>query len=310
MHTALASGPEFELIESFWRRLGERAAPSGDDCAFVEHGGETLALTADLSVEGTHFRVGWLGFDELGWRAATAALSDLAAVAATPLGILVSLGVPLEWPGEHAREIMTGVGAAAARAGGVVLGGDLVRADRVVIDVTAVGRVTAPVRRGGARAGDDLWVTGVLGGPAAALAAWERRAEPEASARQRFAHPEARIEEARWLCERGARAMIDISDGLLADAAQLAAASGHRVVIEAERVPVHAAADPELALIGGEEYELLVALPPGFSIESARAFERRFGVPVSRVGTVVDGAGVEVRRGGEVVALPEGFRHF
>jgi len=186
-HTPLGTGEEFDRIRSFWARLGERVGDAGDDCAFFGIGGERLAFSIDLAVEGTHFRLGWMTPVEIGWRAASAALSDLAAVAADPVGMLVSVGVPSEWPAEHVTDLMEGVGDAAAGVGAAVWGGDLVRAASVVLDVCVIGRLAqAPVLRRGASPGDELWVTGRLGGPFAALAAWNAHAEPDAAARERF----------------------------------------------------------------------------------------------------------------------------
>ena len=90
-HTFLAPGTEFDMVRALWGRIGDRAAPSGDDCAFVDVGETRLAISGDLSIEGTHFRLGWLALHEIGWRAAAASLSDLAAVAATPVGIMVGI---------------------------------------------------------------------------------------------------------------------------------------------------------------------------------------------------------------------------
>jgi len=214
--------------------LGDAVVGAGDDCAIVELGAERLALSIDLSVEGVHFRLGWMSPAEVGWRAAAAALSDLAAVAASPSGILVSLGVPDGWPEEHVAEVMEGAAAAARATGAVVWGGDLIRNQRLIVDVAVVGKVEGrPVLRRGARVGDELWVTGALGGPAAALKAWEARQEPDAMARERFARPTPRVAEARWLRDRGATALIDLSDGLVADATHLAAASLVRCTIDA-----------------------------------------------------------------------------
>jgi thiamine-monophosphate kinase len=310
-HTPLGPGGEFDRIRGIWRRLGERAAPAGDDCALVRLGDEQFAVGTDLSMEGVHFRAGWLRPHEIGWRAAAASLSDLAAMAAEPLGVLVSLAVSGEWPEEFVSDLMEGVGEAAAAAGAAVWGGDLIRGDRLAIDVVVVGRAPRPVRRAGARPGDGLWVTGALGGPQAALEAWERRAEPDAEARERFTRPVPRIREALWLRDRGARAMLDVSDGLLADAGHLAAASGVRCTIEAERAPVHRAADrPDQALVGGEEYELLVAMPPEGEAQLAAAFDAAFGEPLTRVGRVEQGDGVRLLRAGTPAEPPAGFEHF
>jgi thiamine-monophosphate kinase len=274
-------------------------------------GGIPLAISTDVTIEGTHFRAGWLSPTELGWRATAAALSDLAAVAAEPAGVMVSLGVPAEWPEELVAQLMEGVGEAAAAVGAAVWGGDLVGSERLVIDVTVIGRAEAPVQRKGATAGDALWVTGRLGAPAAALASWSAGVEPDRDARERFVRPQPRIEQARWLRDRGAKAMVDLSDGLLGDAGHLAAASGVRLVVERELVPVHpAAGTPERALVSGEEYELLAALPSGVAEDDAAAFEEAFELPLTRMGRVEQGSGVTLLADGAPVDLPTGYRQF
>ena len=311
-HTALlADGPEFDKIRRIWRALGARGAGGGDDCAIVEFGAERLAISTDMALEGVHFQQGWLSPREIGWRAAAAGLSDLAAVAAEPRGVLVSLGVSAEWPDEFVGELMEGVAAVADSVGALVWGGDLVRSQRIVLDVVVFGSVSAPVGRGGAGPGDALWVTGRLGGPLAALEAWRAGREPDQSARERFALPRPRVSEGLWLRDRGARAMIDISDGLAADAGQLAAASGVRCVIVSDRVPRHAAAEAvETALLGGEEFELLVALPENGDPQLGQRFEGEFGLPLTPIGHIEAGTGVRVLSDGVPVELPQGFSHF
>jgi len=316
----LGPGGEFDRIRASWRRLGAIAQAVGDDCALIPDGSGFLAFSTDLFVEGTHFRPGWLDHHELGWRAAAAALSDLAAVAASPLGVLASVGVSPEWPDDFVADLMEGVGSAAQSVGAAVWGGDLVRSDRLVVDVTVVGRAERPVRRSGATPGNVVWVTGALGGPQAALEAWQAGSEPDRGARARFAHPVPRIEEARWLADRGALAMIDLSDGLLADASHLAAASGVEITIEREHVPVHATArDVDQAMTSGEEYELLVVMPAAF--DSHEQFAKRFGIAVTRVGRVEKARGGEGEVGegggrvvlvedGQPIEMPKGFRHF
>src|SRR5262245_19077200 len=203
-------GGEFDRIRRIWSRLGDRVQGAGDDCAIVEINGAKLALSTDLSLEHVHFELGWLTREEVGWRATAAALSDLAAIAATPMGVLVSLGVSEEWPEEQIADLMEGAGKAAASVGAVVWGGDLTRNVQTVVDVTGIGRLDSPpLLRSGARAGDELWVTGKLGGPGAALASWKKKIQPDESARERFALSVPRVNEARWLRDHGARAMID-----------------------------------------------------------------------------------------------------
>src|SRR2546430_2376418 len=133
------------------------------DCALLSVGGRTLAISIDLSLEGVHFRTDWLSFPEIGWRATAAALSDLAADGATPLGVLVSLGLPDDGrrtTDNAGSQIMSGVGAAVRSVGAKVLGGDLVRSPHYLVDVCVLGVVRRPVRRSGARPGDGLWEIG------------------------------------------------------------------------------------------------------------------------------------------------------
>ena len=315
-HAALGPGGEFDMVRSIWHRIGERGGASGDDCAFFQVGDARLAISSDLSIEGTHFRSGWLGAGEIGWRAATAALSDLAAVAASPVGLVVSLGLAREQPRDLAADVMDGVAEAAAAAGAIVWGGDIVHHQQLVIDVTVVGQLDGtPVERSGAVVGDALFVTGALGAPAAAIAAWEAGREPETTARGRFARPVARIQEARWLRNRGARAMIDLSDGLMADAAHLGAASGLTCVLDWDGVPVHPGAlDGGVggAVTSGEEFELLVALQDDQTISAD--FSDEFNLPLTRVGEVrssSDGeVGARMQRNGETVSDLHPFRHF
>ncbi|HEX2188489.1 MAG TPA: AIR synthase related protein [Longimicrobiaceae bacterium] len=180
----LAPGAEFALIRRFVPR-GQPARADvlvgpGDDCAVVAGG---IALSTDMSVEGVHFRRDWLSPREIGWRAAAAALSDLAAVAARPIGVLVSLALPAGDAGDPAVELMAGVREAAEAVGGAVLGGDVARTTGpLVVDVTVVGEARNPVLRSGARRGDEVWVTGALGGAAAAVRAWLAGGEPDGEA--------------------------------------------------------------------------------------------------------------------------------
>jgi thiamine-monophosphate kinase len=328
-HIPLGPGGEFDLIRRFYpvdRSAGAAVrlpdavrVGSGDDCAIVR--GEGIALSMDLSVEGTHFRREWLQPEEIGYRAAAAALSDLAAVAATPIGVLASLAVD-ESELDIAPRIMDGVRAAAAGARAVLLGGDMARiTGPIVADILVVGNALRPALRRGARAGDSLWVTGELGAAAAAVRAWKSGGIPEPAARLAFALPTPRIAEAIWLATRGAiDALIDVSDGLAGDVEHLAAASGVRVIIDAASVPIHPtvhAHTPDhdhalrVALTGGEDYELCFAAPPGVVEHIAGAFMDTFDVPLTCVGTVHSGSGVMLRANGSVVELPyTGYDHF
>ncbi|HET7228636.1 MAG TPA: thiamine-phosphate kinase [Longimicrobium sp.] len=301
----LARGPEFDLIRRFLpkhtpARPDVRVGP-GDDCAVVA--GDGIALSVDMSVEGVHFRRDWLSFREIGGRAAAAALSDLAAMAARPVGVLVSLAVPREDAGEPAVEVMEGVRAAAAEVGAVLLGGDLARTSGpMTIDVTVVGEAPHPVLRSGAAMGDEVWVTGELGGSGLFVEQMLGGWRPSRGARERYAAPVPRIAEARWLAERGlVHAMIDLSDGLAGDAAHLAAASGVAILLAPELIPIHPAVRRHattpghalrLAISGGEDYELCFTATLGEVEGHVHAFQSAFGTRLTCVGRVSGGDGV------------------
>jgi thiamine-monophosphate kinase len=317
----LGTGKEFDRIRRIMERLQDilgDVSDLGDDCALIPLGATTLALSIDSSIENIHFRTDWLDFKEIGFRAAGAALSDLAADGATPLGLLVSLGVPAKTNGkgaDPAAEIMAGVATMAHNVEARVLGGDLTRSERYVVDVCVVGTTERPVRRSGAREGDALWVTGYLGGAALALErlrAGKRMATP---LRNRYACPEPRIEAGRWLAKQGASSMIDISDGLAADAQHLAAASELGIEINLEHIPCWEDVEAMAALSSGEEFELLLTMPPTFGDASASAFRSQTGLQLTRIGTCLRAGGG--RRGGvrlldhqRPVPLPAGYDHF
>lgn len=314
---ALGPGAEFDRIRAIARQLGPKAAGLGDDCALIPAGDSVLVLSTDVSVEQVHFRLEWIGLQEVGWRAAAAALSDLAAEAAEPEGLLAAVTAPSGTAEPELLEVMSGVGAAAAFAGAPVLGGDLSTGPAWSLAITVVGRTRRPVTRAGARPGDGIWVTGTLGGARAALQAWRRKEEPPSAARARFAQPEPRIASGRWLGRHGARAMIDVSDGIAGDARHLAAASKVGVEIDLDALPVAAVAAAEAERLGvsagefaaeaGEDYELLVALPPEF--EDQRAFSRECGIGLTRIGSVFEGNGARFLSGNAEVSL-RGFDHF
>jgi thiamine-monophosphate kinase len=328
---SLGTGAEFDLIR---RILAGGAHPGdapdlpeavrvgpGDDCTVVR--GEGVALSVDMAVEGVHFRREWLEPEEIGYRAAAAALSDLAAMAATPIGILVALASAAHEAQDLTPRIMDGARAAAAGSKAALLGGDMTRSlGPLVVDVVVVGNVLRPALRQGARPGDSLWVTGELGAAAAAVRAWERGRVPEPAARLAFARPTPRVAEAAWRAGRGAvDALIDISDGLAGDAGHIAAASGVSIILDAASIPIHptvraTAADGddalELALTGGEDYELCFAAPPGAVERLSQLFTETFDVALTCVGSVHEGNGVLLRDfNGRVAELPySAYNHF
>jgi len=315
-HLWLGGGAEFDRLRAIYARLGDAGYGLGDDCALLRADKATIALSIDISVEGVHFKRDWLSLPDIGYRAAVAALSDLAAEGARAAGLLVSVGVPPGGPPDEAAEIMGGVGTAAADAGASVLGGDLTRAPLLIVDVCAIGTAPRPVRRVGAEPGDGLWVTGQLGGMALALQEYRAGRRPSPDLAERFAHPRPRLAAGQWLASQGAHAMIDLSDGLSSDAGHLAAASGVALEIALERIPCWGGGGgnpaPLVAAASGEEYELLVALPPAFGETQARAFAGLVGdwLSLTRIGVCARGAGVHFTDRGMAVTPPAGYDHF
>lgn len=306
---AFGPGEEFRFIRRLIRRFGQLAVGIGDDAALVHVPRDNmLAVSVDASTENVHFRREWLGYDEIGYRSTTAALSDLAAMGATGTGILISLATPRETR-ENLDAIGDGIARAAIAAGVKVYGGDTSLSERLSLTVTVFGNTRDPMRRDAARAGHHVYVTGRLGGPGAAVSAWHAGSVPAPAWRERFANPHARIREGRWLAGRGARAAIDISDGLVADAAHIAAASNVSIEIDLGRVLLIEGVDAIGAARSGEEYELLVTSAIPLDCES---FLERFGVPLTEIGSVRDGPpGVVVTFNGSPVAQDlRGHDHF
>lgn len=327
---ALGRGAEFDLIRALLANVPEpapgvhvRVGP-GDDCAVLEAASEPWAVTVDMSVEDVHFRRAWLGPEEIGWRASAAALSDLAAAAVEPVAVLLAIAMPVVDAGrEWVKAVAAGAAAAASNVGAAVVGGDLTRSPGpAVIDVVALGRAANPMLRNGARPGDDLWVTGLLGAAGAAVRAWESGTSPLEAHRRAFAHPVPRVAEARWLAETGAvRALVDLSDGLAGDAGHLAAASGCGAVLDEAAIPVAPGVSDtaggwaeglRLALSAGEDYELCLAADPDSLIPAAKEFRARFGIPLTRVGRIVEGGEVVLERadGSGMCELGGGHSHF
>lgn len=284
----------------------------GDDAAVLRGG---LAVSTDLAVEGVHFRFDWISADEAGFRAGAAALSDLAAMGAQPLALLVSLAVSGDGGQAVALDLQRGVRRAGDRVGVAIIGGDVSRSPGpAVLDVVVIGKASGILSRGGAEPGQHLWVSGSLGAAAAAVGAWSAGVLPTDAARRRFAVPPDRIPLGRALARAAiATSMIDISDGLVLDAGRIAASSGARVCIRPHRVPVDpgAGGDLNLALEGGEDYELMFTANPGAE-PGILALGRELSMSLTRIGMVEAGAGVvlEDERGRRTAPGDGGFDHF
>lgn len=314
---------EFELLARIRERLpagGPRThLGSGDDAAITVPGGAT-ATSVDALVDGVHFRRDQASPAQIGHKALAAALSDLAAMGAEVGEAYVVLGFPPDLSEEECIELLDGMAVLARETGADLAGGDLTRSNQLFLAITVVGHAPDPqalVQRTGARPGDALVATGEIGAAAAGLELLNSR-DPEADlaliARQ--LEPTPRLAAGQALALAGATAMIDLSDGLGADARHLAQASGVKLEIEAEAVPLAGAAvalseatgrEPWWLLGGGEDYELLACVPPAQLEQATEAVLRKGGVPLTQVGEVRTGSGVEIRLPDGRLQKPTGF---
>ena len=245
---SIADLGEFGVIAALRARMPAGPLTSvgiGDDAAVVAAPSGSVVAAVDLLIEGRHFRRDWSAAYDVGVKAAARSLSDIAAMGAVNTALLVALAAPGTLPARWATDLADGLAAEAARAGAGIVGGDTARADLVILSVTALGDLTnRPVLRSGARPGDLVAVAGPLGRSAAGLALLSAglsvgQAAPAlaalVAAHQRPAPPYDAGPEAALL---GATAMIDVSDGLLADLGHVAAASGVQVDIDSSRLTV------------------------------------------------------------------------
>ena len=300
---------EFELIARLVARLPQSPRTilgPGDDCAILARSPSRTLVTIDSMVEGVHFNVRWGTPEQLGARALTVNLSDIAAMGGIPTSCVVNLAVR---PGVAMRildRLYAGLRRAARRSGVDVIGGNITSARQLSITIALLGDAPArPLLRSGARPGDEIFVTGTLGDAALGwrILAGKVRATgaPRRDLIARYLAPTARLFAGQCLARlRPVPAAIDISDGLLQDLGHILDRSGVGAEIDPESIPVSKAyrrvmgSDLALVLGGGEDYELLFCARPG---HSGRELSRLLRVPTRRIGRIVRGRDVHLKGG-------------
>lgn len=324
----LADLGEFGFIERIRQQAG--SAPFlrlgiGDDCSIqsVENDEELLTST-DLLIEGVHFNLDWSDFEQLGRKSIAVNVSDIAAMGGLPKSLYLGVAVPATVSVEDLERFVDGVLSETDRYGAVLAGGDTCRSSGpLIISVTVQGTAkrNLAVRRDGARNGDLIFVSGALGDSALALQQLQNGERPVPEQAARHHTPQARTELGHRLAEqRLANAMIDVSDGLVADLQHILDDSGMGANLELERIPLSPHFSgiyrnrPEmidLALAGGEDYELLFTASPGAEAE-IDDLSAELKIPLTRIGSVNDGSDLLVRRkdGSIYPHRRGGFDHF
>jgi thiamine-monophosphate kinase len=291
--SSLSDVGEFGLIQRFMPFFDSHAdvlVGPGDDCAVFRSGETCWLVSSDAFVERVHFRRDWSTFDQIGFKAAAVALSDIAAMGGVPKFLIVSLAIPSESTPEDLELLYIGIHRAAVRADAVIIGGDTSRsATDLMIDITVLGE-SIPNRyltRKGAKPGDFFLVTGSPGRSAAGLTALKKGLDlPELI--EAHHTPPARYAEGQWLAQQeSVKALIDISDGVVQDGGRIAEASGVGLAFTAASVAMDPAlmdvsmetgdSVPDIVFYGGEDYELGAAIAPDNCGELMKAFEKEFG---------------------------------
>ncbi|MGQ4808967.1 Thiamine-monophosphate kinase [Candidatus Entotheonellaceae bacterium PAL068K] len=327
---------EFALIAQLQSHLEKRQSPHvlhglGDDCAVLQSSeGMELLLTTDTQEEGIHFRRDWATPEDIGWRCLAVNVSDIAAMAGRPLGAVIALSVPATLEVTFMEAFYSGLQAIASRYDCPVIGGNVSqRADTLSVTITVLGEVPSgqSVYRSGAQAGDEIWVTGDLGGAKAGLEVLRQAGTvtglQTATVLARFRRPLPRLREAQYVRQQAPiHSLLDISDGLSSDLRHICEASGVGAQIDAASIPIAeetrrvaaALADDPLtyALHGGEDFELCCTAPPGVLAGLQDRFGRQFRCSLVRVGTIQTGAGVTLVQpdGTQQPLHAQGYDHF
>lgn len=322
---------EFALIRELSNVLRTPASPRhglllsiGDDAAAWESSAGITTLSTDTLVEGTHFELDWMGWSDIGWKAVTVNLSDVAAMGCVPSYAVVTLGLRQDMPVEGVKSIYEGISKACIEFDIQIVGGDTVESPTLFITIAVMGHMDkdyALLTRHSACIGDLVAVTGNLGRSSAGL----RILQGTDGTHKHLAHniftdsqkrPSPRLKEGRELIKAGVLAAMDLSDGLIADVSKICEASGVGISIDVESIPVDSRLRTvfpedwlELAVTGGEDYELVFTAPK----DIIDLVNSRIDIPVTVVGKVVDNSGeviVKSSEGKTIDFQATGWSHF
>lgn len=329
-------GQEFAFIGRIVDRLKPSQPPAegfhlvqgiGDDTAVIQTAAGEMLWTSDMLIEGVHFRLDLGDPYRLGWKALAVNLSDIAAMGGQPIFALWSCAFPPECLLGWADRLVEGFLACAQQYGVQLIGGDTNRASMVVLDIGVLGRATCrPLFRSTAHAGDRLFLTGSIGGSRAGLErllqdGWQKAEADDPAAVETHLKPIPRLREGQLAAEQGASALIDLSDGLAGDLLKLCEASGCGAILWQHALPLHPSVtrlaqekgfDPHLfALVGGEDYELLIAVPPDWASECQQRIEAETGTTLTEIGFLTEERTLWVKDpSGQHLPLPAGWDHF
>ncbi|HTN72396.1 MAG TPA: thiamine-phosphate kinase [Methylomirabilota bacterium] len=320
---------EFGLIERV-----RRATPKsrdvllgiGDDAAWITSKARSCLITSDILIEGVHFDLQWTTLFDLGYKTLAVNLSDIAAMGGVPAYLILSLGIPANFDSADIDEFYRGIRSLAVKSGVALVGGDTSVAELLFISACVVGYAPfRPVTRGGAKPGDDIYVTGSLGDSGLALSLLQDKSrqakkEPLAYLLKRHHQPTPRLSAGALLArERLATAMIDVSDGLLQDLGHICKASGVGAVVWEDKLPLSRAYrmlagrdGTRHAFSGGEDYELLFCARPRDRSRIEKS-PQRAGVAITRIGTCVtrsQGIVVLASSGKRLSIRAQGHDHF
>jgi len=333
---SISNHNEFQLIEH-WADILPPDAPSkvllgiGDDAACLTDLTSPV-FSCDALIENVHFRREWISPRQLGWKSMAVNVSDMAAMGAAPVVVTISLALPPQTETAWVENLYRGFADAAKQFQFSIVGGDTTKSDQIMISVSIIGELISShaLRRDGAKENDVLLITGTLGESAAGLAVLQSNQNAHTPFEQHCIEkhflPYPRVAEIRAALklENALHSAIDISDGIIGDAAHIAAKSGLDLVIEATQIPIskfcrqtadNLNADPlQWALAGGEDYELLLCVDPVAADQVIELIQSATNTPVHHVGfcrkAATQQGKVLLQRNDESIPAPQSWRHF